>query len=196
MDVPSTTNGTSGTAALWEQFSAPLRAFVARRAPRELEPDDLLQDVFLRIQEHLPKLRDADRIDAWIFQIARNVLADAFRRRTRREALSDRDGNDLVPAATDGDDDNSAQASLASCLSTMICELPERYREAIELTEIRGMTQAEAARRLGISVSGMKSRVQRGREHLKGIIGEFCRVETDVRGGVIACDSRGRSGCR
>jgi RNA polymerase sigma-70 factor (ECF subfamily) len=180
---------------LWQQFAAPLRAFVARRAPREVETDDVLQDVFLRIQEQLPNLRDSDRIDAWIFQIARNVVADAFRRRTRREALSERTASDAAATPTDDDDDRAAEASLASCLAPMIVQLPEPYRQAILLTEICGLTQIEAARREAISISGMKSRVQRGREHLKRVIAQACRVETDVRGGVMGCDPLRPSGC-
>jgi RNA polymerase sigma-70 factor, ECF subfamily len=191
MDVHPTAAG-DHAATLWDQFAAPLRSFVAKRAPREVDPDDVLQDVFVRIQEQLPKLRDADRIDAWIFQIARNVVADAYRRRTRRDALDER--TTAEGSAPPSDDDRSAEASLAGCLASMIAELPEPYRQAIELTEIRGVTQAEAARLVGISVSGMKSRVQRGREQLKGIIRGFCRVETDVRGGVIECDPL-RSDC-
>ncbi|KAB2910939.1 MAG: RNA polymerase sigma factor SigZ [Kofleriaceae bacterium] len=187
MDVHPTDPAPDHAATLWNQFAAPLRSFVAKRAPREVEADDVLQDVFVRIQEQLPKLREADRIDAWIFQIARNVVADAFRRRTRREALDDRTAAEGAPSPPT-DDDRAAETALAGCLAPMIAQLPEPYREAIELTEIRGMTQADAARLVGISISGMKSRVQRGREHLKGIIGEFCRVETDVRGGVIECD--------
>jgi RNA polymerase sigma-70 factor (ECF subfamily) len=184
-----TAMGTVRTATLWDQFAAPLRSFVAKRAPREVETEDVLQDVFVRIQEQLPKLRDADRIDAWIFQIARNVVADAFRKRARREVLDDgavAEG----PAPVIDDDERSAEASLARCLTSMMEELPAPYRQAIESTEIRGMTQIEAARLVGISISGMKSRVQRGREHLKGIIHDFCRVEIDVRGGVIECVPR------
>ena len=177
---------------LWNQFAAPLRAFVARRAPREVETEDVLQDVFVRIQEQLPNLRDTDRIDAWIFQIARNVVADAFRRRARREALAGRRAGELPPPE---EDERSAEAALATCLASMIAELPEPYRQAIELTEIRGMTQIEAARLVGLSISGMKSRVQRGRAHLKAIIHGFCRIETDVRGGVIECDPVRPSGC-
>lgn len=178
---------------LYQQFAAPLRSFVARRAPREVDTEDVLQDVFVRIQEQLPNLRDADRIDAWIFQIARNVVADAFRKRSRREAFGDGTAADL-PAPIGEDDQRSGEASLARCLAPMIAELPEPYRSAIELTELRGMTQVEAARLAGISISGMKSRVQRGREQLKSIIGGFCKVEIDVRGGVTGCDPR-RAGC-
>lgn len=190
-----TTSEPARKTTLWDQFAAPLRSFVAKRAPREVDTEDVLQDVFLRIQTQLPNLRDADRIDAWIFQIARNVVADAFRKQARREAFSERlAGADTVPEADN--DEGAAEAALVSCLASMIEQLPETYREAIELTEIRGVTQAEAARLAGISVSGMKSRVQRGREQLKGIIQEFCHVETDVRGRVTECDPRRQTGCR
>jgi RNA polymerase sigma-70 factor, ECF subfamily len=183
------------TAAIWSEFAAPLRAFVARRAPGGAEPDDVLQDVFLRIQEQLPNLRDAERIDAWIFQIARNVLADLFRGRGRQDALRERSANEPA-AGGDDDDERTATAALASCLTSMITKLPEPYREAIMLTELCGMSQVEAARHVGISISGMKSRVQRGREQLKTIIGGSCRVELDVRGGVVECDPRrGGGGC-
>lgn len=180
---------------LWDQFAAPLRSFVAQRAPREVDTEDVLQEVFLRIQTQLPKLRDADRIDAWIFQIARNVVADAFRKQARRHTFSERYAGAEVMQEAD-ENEGTAEAALVSCLASMIKQLPEIYREAIELTEIRGMTQIEAAKRAGISVSGMKSRVQRGREHLKGIIQDFCHVETDVRGRVTECDPRRQNGCR
>lgn len=181
-------------ALLWKRFAAPLRSFVAKRAPRELDPEDLVQDIFVRIQTHLPNLRDADRIDAWIFQIARNVVADAFRERARSEALASRDPRESTAPTTDADE-RAAEAALVSCLATMIAQLPEPYRHAVELTEIEGLTQGDAARLAGISVSGMKSRVQRGREQLKRIIQEVCLIETDVRGRVIECDPRGHRGC-
>ncbi|HEY6561784.1 MAG TPA: sigma-70 family RNA polymerase sigma factor [Polyangiaceae bacterium] len=182
-------------AALWNQFAVPLRSFVAKRAPRELDAEDLLQDVFLRIQEQLPTVRHAERIDAWIFQIARNVVADAFRKRARRETLADPSTIE-EPAPVTDEGERAAEVGLSSCLSWMIEQLPEPYRQAIELTEIGGMTQTAAARAVGISISGMKSRVQRGRGHLKtNIIPEFCRVETDIRGGIIECDPLRPSRC-
>ena len=182
----------ASAATLWDQFAAPLRSFVAKRAPAGVDTEDVLQDVFVRIQAHLPNLREADRVDAWIFQIARNVVADAFRKRTRREVLAHRT-NGSEPAPDTDEDERSAETALASCLASMIGQLPEPYRQAIELTEIRGMTQIAAARLVGISVSGMKSRVQRGRGHLEGIIHAVCNIETDVRGHVIECDPRGPS---
>jgi len=178
---------------LHESFAAPLRSFIARRAPAGTDVDDVLQEVFVRIQERLPQLRDAGRIDAWIFQIARNVLADAFRGRRRRFALAERvaaEGEGEARPAAAADDDGAALAELSACLAPMIARLPEAYRAAIELTELGGLTQAEAARRAGLSLSGMKSRVQRGRERLEEIVRASCRIEQDVRGGVTGCEPR------
>jgi RNA polymerase sigma-70 factor (ECF subfamily) len=77
-----------------------------------------------------------------------------------------------------------SEAELAPCLTSMIGRLAEPYRTAIELTSIRGLTQTEAARQEGISISGMKSRVQRGREQLRQMLVRCCEIAVDVRGGV------------
>jgi RNA polymerase sigma-70 factor, ECF subfamily len=68
--------------------------------------------------------------------------------------------------------------------------LPSRYREALTLTELQGITQKEAAAMLGISVSGMKSRVQRGREQLREALEACCTIALDTRGRVVSCEPR------
>jgi RNA polymerase sigma-70 factor (ECF subfamily) len=60
--------------------------------------------------------------------------------------------------------------------------LPPSYREALTLVEFDGVPQVEVASRLGISVSGMKSRVQRGRHRLASLLGECCALTLDARG--------------
>lgn len=55
-----------------------------------------------------------------------------------------------------------------------------------------GLTQTEAAGRAGISLSGMKSRVQRGRAQLRGIVDACCRFDLDSRGWASVSDPRGR----
>jgi RNA polymerase sigma-70 factor (ECF subfamily) len=75
----------------------------------------------------------------------------------------------------------------------MIGELPDPYREAVQLVEVDGMSQKDAADRLGLSVSGAKSRVQRGRERLRRMLAKCCHVELDRRGNAV--DYKARSGC-
>lgn len=72
--------------------------------------------------------------------------------------------------------------------ATDVVLLPSPYREALTLTELEGLTQKEAAEMIGISLSGMKSRVQRGRERLRTLFDECCEIGVDARGRAIACD--------
>jgi RNA polymerase sigma-70 factor (ECF subfamily) len=78
----------------------------------------------------------------------------------------------------------------------LISTLPAPYRDALVLTEFEGLTQKEMAERLGISLSGAKSRVQRGREQLKRMLLERCQFEFDRLGRIIDCKPRTRHACR
>jgi RNA polymerase sigma-70 factor (ECF subfamily) len=92
-----------------------------------------------------------------------------------------------------GPDTAELRSELAGCLAPMVESLPPIYREALRLTEFEGVTQTQAAAQLGISVSAMKTRVQRARGQLKDLLLDCCHVELDRRGGVTACRSNRRS---
>jgi RNA polymerase sigma-70 factor (ECF subfamily) len=77
----------------------------------------------------------------------------------------------------------------------MVQSLPETYRQAIVLSEFEGLTQKELAARLDLSLSGAKSRVQRGRAQLKKMLLDCCRFEFDRRGTVIECEPRRKTSC-
>ena len=186
--------GPGDPATLWDHFAPPLRAFLARRVPAGVEPDDLLQDVFLRVVKHLDSLRSTERPEAWLFQIARNALRDALRARQRKDGRTDSLEVD-VPAAADTAVVRESEEVLAPCLTPMIGRLAKPYRTAIELTSLRGLTQAEAARHVGVSLSGMKSRVQRGREQLRQMLVRCCEIDVDVRGGVSDFHLRSADAC-
>jgi RNA polymerase sigma-70 factor, ECF subfamily len=186
--------GSGDPATLWDDFAPPLRAFLARRVPAGVEPDDLLQDVFLRVVKHLDSLRSTERPEAWLFQIARNALRDALRARQRKDGRTDSLEVDL-PAVADAAVVPECEEELAPCLTPMIGRLAEPYRTAIELTSLRGLTQAEAARHVGVSLSGMKSRVQRGREQLRQMLVRCCEIDVDVRGGVSDFHLRSADAC-
>ena len=179
------------TQQIWEDFRAPLRSFIRRRVGDEHVADDLLQEAFLKIHRGIGSLKDDQRLTAWLYRIARNIITDHFRKRPL-EAL----GATTIaerPAVTD--DDGRGQ-ELAACLSRMVGHLPEKYREAIELAELEGSTQSQVAARLGLSLSGAKSRVQRGREQLKKMLLSCCDVELDSRRRVLDYQPRGNNASR
>jgi RNA polymerase sigma-70 factor (ECF subfamily) len=72
----------------------------------------------------------------------------------------------------------------------MIDRLSEEYRQAVVLVDLEGITQQAAAAQLRLSLSGMKSRVQRGRRQLKGMLEACCTIELDQRRGVVDYDVR------
>jgi RNA polymerase sigma-70 factor (ECF subfamily) len=88
------------------------------------------------------------------------------------------------------EDDGAVAREVAQYLAFFVAALPSPYREAITLTELEGRTQREAAEILGISLSGMKSRVQRGRAKLRAMLEACCEVAVDARGKVVACEPR------
>jgi RNA polymerase sigma-70 factor, ECF subfamily len=178
--------------ATWRAMHERIHAFVARRVSR-VDADDLAQDVLLRLQSHLGRLRERDRLEAWAYQIARNRIADHWR--SRASALDRRRADD-AGAVPENDDAGAAEtrAELARCVQPMVERLGEPYREAILLTDLGDQTQAEAAAQLGVSVPGMKSRVQRGRAKLEALLRACCRIEVDRRGAVVDLEQVGSCG--
>ena len=80
-------------------------------------------------------------------------------------------------------------------MEPLVKRLPEQYSEAVALTDLGGLTQKDAATRMGLSLSGMKSRVQRGRSKLKTLLLDCCRVELDRRRGVAGYEQGEGSNC-
>jgi RNA polymerase sigma-70 factor, ECF subfamily len=166
------------TEALWHDMNTTLRHFIAKRVTDEDTTEDILQDVFLRIHARADTLKDAAKLESWMYQIARNAIIDFYR--------SQKDEHDLPESipAEEADEDEIVR-KLAPCLRSMIEDLPEKYREALLLTEYEGLSQRELADRLGISFSGAKSRVQRAREQIKASLLQCCHFEVDRLGKII-----------
>jgi RNA polymerase sigma-70 factor (ECF subfamily) len=181
----------------WEELQGRLHVFIRRRVRNAADVDDLVQRVLLQLIKGHQALRDKDRLLAWVYQTARRTVVDYYRAPVRRREVT---GVDASPINTPADtwveaDDQAALAELAGCLAPMLQQLPPSHREAITLVEIEGLSQGDAARRAGVSLSGMKSRVQRGRRQLRQAFEACCRIELDRRGGVVSYEARPAASC-
>jgi RNA polymerase sigma-70 factor (ECF subfamily) len=181
--------------ARWRELRARLGAFVGRRVGNPEDAEDVVQDAFVRMQRNIDALSSADRLDAWAFKIARNAVADHYRSRVRRDLTGEAASKAMEGLGDDAEPTSDARTEMAHCVAPMVRRLPDDYRRAIELTELEGMTQAAAAERLGLSVPGAKSRVQRGRARLQAMLLRCCQIETDRRGRVVAFATREGEGC-
>lgn len=174
---------------IWHEFAEKLGQFIRARVSDPATAEDILQDVFVKIQQRLGQLRDPAKLQSWIYLIARNAVIDHYR--TRKDTV---EVPETLPAEP-GENDPEIEGLKAS-FRRMIYSLPEPYRDALVLTELEGLTQKELADRLGISLSGAKSRVQRAREQLREMLHECCTFEFDRRGKVIDCQPRAKGSCQ
>jgi RNA polymerase sigma-70 factor (ECF subfamily) len=171
---------------IWRELSANLRQFILKRTSDESVADDILQEIFIKIHSRIDTLKDIRKLNGWIYRIARHAIIDYYRgkkavaglpeTRTRLEDSDHSDGVDVLP-----------------CIETMVNRLPEKYRQAVMLTTYQGLTQKEMGEKLGLSLSGAKSRSQRAREKLKNMLMECCDFELDRFGTIIDYEPKGRS---
>ncbi|HSA87329.1 MAG TPA: RNA polymerase sigma factor SigZ [Nitrospira sp.] len=184
-------------AEVWQQVHDGLRAFIGKRVTNETEIDDILQEVFVRVHQHLEQLKDPDRLVSWMFQITRHVIIDYYRSPERRREVpvgltTDLEEHDAEASSVSDSDD---KMELSGCLRPMLERLTSEYREAIRLVELEGLTHQQAAIQLGLSVPGMKSRVQRGRQQLRKLLDDCCLIELDRRRGVAGYERRPDGQC-
>ena len=179
------------TGTLWERFHGELHAFLRSRVGSDEAAQDLLQTAFLRAHTSLAAGVVPEHPRAWLYQIVRNLMIDSRRQDTRQENLAVAVARAPAPGGTSDADTQEAFAVVARALPMFIDALDPIYRDALTMTELEGLTQVEAAKRARISLSGMKSRVQRGRQHVFKSLRCCCEFRLDARGHMIACTSRG-----
>jgi RNA polymerase sigma-70 factor (ECF subfamily) len=169
---------------LWQDYHDRLLSFIRGRVESREVAEDILQDVFIKIQKGLASLQDNERMESWIYQIVRNAVVDHYRSRKAFE--------ELPQSLTAPEPEQEAQAryEISTCLKPMIDTLPALYRDALQLSEIEGLKQKQVAETLGLSLSGAKSRVQRGRGLVLDLLNDCCRFERDHHGTMVGYEPR------
>jgi len=160
----------------WHQHEAELRGWLRHRLRNPVDAEDLLQDVFLKAVRQGERFCAIVNARAWLYEVARNALADRLRLARHTVELPEDLSADVEEAA--GVD------SLAACLPRVLSELSPEDREAITLCDLEGLPQDEYARRKGLSLPGAKSRVQRARKRLREQLTQSCQVSLDAAGQV------------
>jgi RNA polymerase sigma factor (sigma-70 family) len=167
---------------------ARLRNFIRKRVPDPLDAEDILQDVFAELVEAYRLMKPIERAGAWLFRVARNRIADLFRKK-KPEALADQhifnsDGEallleDLLPSKDVGPDEAYARTMLREELEEALEELPREQRDVFIAHEIEGRSFRELAVASGLSVNTLLSRkhyaVLHLRRRLQAIYNEFSK---------------------
>ena len=172
---------------LWLKFHKALLNYIKKNISNPEDAEDILQTVFLKIHKNIHTLMEKEKVLPWLYQITRNTIIDSYRTNGKTKAKllpymdsnmdSHMDSNFGIP------DDAKVEAwdlEISSCVKKMIAELPEKYAGVLTLYEFDGLSHKEIAQRLGISISGSKTRVQRSREKMKALLICGCRTETEA----------------
>ena len=183
---PETEIPSLDTETLWRQFHDELLSFVRGRVGSDAVAQDLLQNAFLRAHKRLLQGDQPSNPRAWLYQIARNLIIDGKRHARRQLALAEEVARDWEPDTLTPAETSEAFSVIARALPGFIDDLEPMYRDALRMTELEGLTQKEAAERSQVSLSGMKSRVQRGRQRLFARLQRCCKLEVDARGRMMA----------
>jgi RNA polymerase sigma factor (sigma-70 family) len=160
---------------VFERERRHLLAFIRKRIPDEIDAEDLLQDVFYELVEAYRMMKPIGHAGAWMMQVAKNRIADLFRRGGRREGedAAGRVLEDLLPSPEAGPDALYARGVLLDEIEAALEELPASQRDVFVGHEIEGRSFTEMAGETGASVNTLLSRkhyaVKRMRERLRRI---------------------------
>lgn len=161
---------------VWTDMNDRLTNFVKGKIHNTELAEDIVQDVFLKVFSKSNTLKNKDKLVSWIYQITRNEIIDHFRKASFYNPSLDIEEEIYEDTLT---------SEVSECVRPVIDSLPQKYREALILSDIENIPQKEIAERLNISYSGLKSRVQRAREMLKSTCEQCCEISTDVYGDIL-----------
>ena len=166
----------------WENVQSELKGFVYKRVRDKALTEDIVHDVFLKVQSKIHQVKESDKLFGWIYQITRNTITDHYRKNAKTVNPKDIDWESSPPNFND---------CVSNAINELIPTLPDMYRIPLEMTEIENLSQLEVAEKLNLNYTTAKARVQRARQILKDKLDEILIVKTDGYGNVILCQDRG-----
>lgn len=169
---------------IWTAFHRELKAFIQNKTRNPADTEDILQDAFVKIIRNFDKVSQSQNLSKYVHGIVRNEVNDYFRKR-KPAAEAEAPAEAATEAFTEEETETLNAVVAGCCIRPFIEQLPGPYREALWLTEFQELSQKELAEKLGISYSGAKSRVQRGKAKLKALIMDCCAYESDRYGNLI-----------
>lgn len=166
---------------IWKEFSSQLYIYINSKVNNKYDTEDIIQEVFIKIHNNIDKINDQSKLKSWIYKITKNTIIDYYRKKKDISV-------DIMKFEKVIEEDNKSDnmnEEISKCLEKMIFELPKKYQEAIDLYDIKGMNHKEISKKLDVTVSCSKMRVQRAKAKLKEILLECCDFEVDSFGNII-----------
>ncbi len=179
---------------IYDQYYQRIRKFILHTVRNEWLADDLVQETFIRINNNLENVRDASKLQSWIFRIAYNICQDYFRNQWKASNLYNEEiSEETAPSRLPTSQKELEQGQMRKCVFGLVNHLPESLRSVIILSDVSEFSQREIAEIMGITVGNVKIRLHRARKKLKTLLEEHCVFEVDERN-VLTCQPETPSG--
>ena len=173
--------------AIYTQFHQVLFGFVKSKVNNHQDAEDIVQNVFIKVATGVNDLSRKDKLQSWIYTIARNSIIDYYRSTSNKKNIL---VEEEVAANFTNEEYIDTTKGLDCCLINFVNQLPDEYRDIIIDVEMKGLKQKDLAEKYNLAYPSIRSRVQRGREKLKQILLECCHIEWDNRGNILDVTSR------
>ena len=150
--------------ALMERYASRVYRLAYRITRDEADAEEVAQDVFLILCRKIHTFEGRAALGSWIYRVTTNAALN--KRRGKRSA----EGEDHAMGQADASptpEEELLSVETRIILSRLIGDLPDRYRTALVLRDVEGLSNGEAAEALGTSLASMKSRVHRARSWLR-----------------------------
>jgi len=162
-------------AELVKRYKPRIVSVIYRYINDPIRAQEIAQEVFVRVFVHREKYRRTARFSTWIFTIALNLTKNEIRHRVRHsrvmsiEALKEMGSNVgfFLRDRSRGPDEKVEERELQEVVGSAIAELPTKYRDAVILRDIEGLSYEEVGEILSIPGGTVRSRINRGRLILK-----------------------------
>ena len=177
-------------ATIYTEFHHVLLGFIKSRVNNHHDAEDILQNVFIKVAAGVQDLHRKEKLQSWIYTIARNAIIDYYRVNNGKKSLAVE--GDVYDSFTD-EEYNDTTKGLDCCLINFVNQLPDEYRDIIIDVEFNGLKQKDLADKYNLAYPTIRSRVQRGRERLKQILLECCHIIWDNRGNIL--DVKSKNSC-
>jgi RNA polymerase sigma-70 factor (ECF subfamily) len=159
-----------------QEFSDELYRYIFKRVRNEDIAEDIRQDVLIKIYQKLSSIKERKKLRPWIYSITRNTIIDFYR---KQENIFDYTFSDTLLVTRDNQMVNNI-----CCLRPFIQSLPKTYKRTFILSEIQGNSHKDISKKLNISVTASKSRIQRARNILRFKLISCCKYKLNNKGNI------------
>ena len=174
---------------VYDEFHAKIHRYLEHMVG-PADCDDVTQDVFAKVSVGLAQFRGEASLSTWIYRIATNAANDRLRSRASHpQADVPIDDAPPVEDHAPGVEQRLVRRAMNACIGAYIERLPASYRSVVVLSEHEGLTNAEIAETLGVTLDTVKIRLHRARARLRKELGGGCDFYRDDRN-EFACEPK------